>query len=161
CYGKTHKNEIFTHAGGDWMPEEKVSKPKSSSSKSPVREVIDYQYEFVDEEAVGEIELIYEEGEMMYLSLDDGSLFQVSYAGSPVDLSMAKQLLDITQPVEIQYRKGGEVNQLIAIDQVYQEVTPKKGKSYSMYIIGFFFLTFLYFLRRKTTAQPSFVIRTF
>jgi endonuclease YncB( thermonuclease family) len=133
CYNKTHKNEVFTHDGGDWVPKPKASTSKKSSSRSPKRETISYKYDLKTEKAIGNIKLIYEDGELMYLTLDDNSMIQISYAGSSVDINMTKQLLDITQPIEISYLSGGGLNQLISIDQSLQKEDPIEKSSPFLY----------------------------
>ena len=137
CYNKTHKNEIFTHDGGDWVAKPKISTTtQKTSSKSTKREVIAYKYDLETERAIGNLELVYEDGELMYLTLDNNSMIQISYAGSSVDMGMAKQLLDITQPIEVQYLSGGELNQLISIDQISGKEEPIENTPSFLYLFG-------------------------
>jgi len=145
CYGKTHKNEIFTHNGGDWVPK---TSTKTTSTKNIrhtfSREPVSYKYEFTSESAIGKVELIYGDGELIYLTLDDDSLIQISYAGSSVDMGIAKQLIDITQPVEVTYIEADGKRQLVSINQ-----EAKKGEEeekHSSILLPLLFLSFTFCL---------------
>jgi len=120
CYGKTHKNELFTHDGGNWQPQPKKStakktKPPASSPKTN-REATNYQWELKNETLEGEIAFVYEEGKMLYLESNSQTI-PVSYAGSPVDMGMAKQLIDIQKPVTLHVRASEFEKQLIGLEQ--------------------------------------------
>lgn len=161
CYGKTHKNEVFTHDGGDWVP--KITSSSSSASfkkrvvKTTSRDPISYQYDFIEKDVEGDMEFIYEEGELMYISLDDEATIQVSYAGSSFDMNMAKQLIDLSQPIKVQYLEGENINQLVSIDQeiIYKEKPKEKPFNYFFLfpIIG------IVFVPKLKSSQVKFRVR--
>ena len=69
------------------------------------------------------------------MKLADSSIIQVSYAGNSVDISMAKQMMDFTKPVEVEYRTGGDYNQLVSIDQKIDETgSPVSKKSPPLFL---------------------------
>lgn len=134
CYGTTHKNEIFTHKGGDWQPQPKKSTAKKSNATTSApkmnREVANYQWELKNETLEGKIAFIYEEGEVLYVK-NETQTIPVSYASSPVDMSMAKQLIDIQKPVTLHVRASEFGKQLIGLEQNKASDQPA-NKSYSV-----------------------------
>ncbi|MBU1683424.1 lamin tail domain-containing protein [Patescibacteria group bacterium] len=159
CYEKTHKNEIFTHLGGDWKPQPRKKKSSTSTkSKSQSsgrytfdRQAISYKWEFESEKIIGNICEIDEENEVLYLELDDRSIIPVSYASSSVNVAMAKQLLDLSEPVEVQVY-GSE---LVAINQAsFESDVTKNPLSNIYYIIGLNLIAAtLLFIRKKCLAK--------
>jgi len=128
CYKKAHKNEIFTHDGGDWEPKKKTVKLKvgllalsgaegaNPATTRPKRDSTDYQWELKNETIDGKIAFIYKEGEIIYLQTNNETI-PVSYANSKVNIDMAKQMLDFNSPVRLDVRLSGDERELIAINQ--------------------------------------------
>ncbi len=131
CYEKTHKNEVFTHEGGDWQPKPKSrsSKTSKTSRRTTVRQNAEnYQWELKNETLNGHIAFVYEEGEILYLE-NHNQTIPVSYAGSPVNMAMAKELIDIRKPVTLHVRASEFKKQLIGLEQEKTD-KPPAGKEY-------------------------------
>ncbi|MBU1017775.1 lamin tail domain-containing protein [Patescibacteria group bacterium] len=159
CYGKTHKNEVFTHDGGSWEPEPKKTKASASNrvpaSSKVNQDVANYQWELKNETLEGEIAFIYEEGEVLYIKNQD-QIIQVSYASSPVDMSMAKQLIDIQQPVTLHVRASEFEKQLIGLEQKKISQQPKKD-NYPIelkYLLGLMVMSGGWYGLRKHFDKP-------
>ncbi|MCK5608010.1 lamin tail domain-containing protein [Candidatus Pacearchaeota archaeon] len=161
CYNKTHKNETFTHDGGDWKPKRKIlksglSSPRSKTPKPPTRDTIAYQWDLKNEELEGEIVFIYEEGELLYLK-KEGKTIPVSYAGSDFNIHMSRQLLDFKRPVAIQARTAGTKRQLISMSQgeieknkKTKEKTPTEVKYWSSFFIAIILMLGWRYIKKKT-----------
>ncbi len=120
CYTKTHKNEIFTHNGGNWKPKPKKAKVKKiTTPKAKSQESTAFQWDLKNESIEGEIVFVYEENELFYVKKDE-KIIPVSYANSQVNLSAAKELLDLNSNVKLDLRTNGISNELIAISQEKQ-----------------------------------------
>jgi endonuclease YncB( thermonuclease family) len=155
CYGTTHKNEIFTHAGGDWKPKPRTKKTTQKSSSQPRhtfgRELISYQSDLPSELYEGYIEMIDEEKKVLVLKLADERELRVSYAYSPMNVEMAALLLDVSQPVEIQAYVTGDAVNLVSMKQ---EAVLSASSGYSsvnliiLALITFLLPLVLYVLRR-------------
>ena len=118
CYNKTHKNEIFTHEGGNWQPKPKKLKARlANRALKSTRETTNYQWELKNETLNGIISFIYDKEKILYVELNNHETIPVSYAGSKVDINMSKQLLDFTYPVILHVRSSGENRELISIEQ--------------------------------------------
>lgn len=115
CYSKTHKNEIFTHEGGDWQPKQpKVRLTNRTPGKSKIsRETTAYQWELKNQIIKGTIESFDDTEEVLYVNLT----IPVSYANSNVDIQMAKQLLDFNEPVSLDIHATDLNRELIGINQ--------------------------------------------
>ncbi len=161
CYNKTHKNETFTHDGGDWKPKTKIlkrglSSPRSKTPKTPTRDTIAYQWDLKNEELKGEIVFIYEEGKLLYLK-NEGKTIPVSYADSDFDIHMSQKLLNFEKPVQIQARTAGNKRELISMGQEHieekgekKEKTPIEAK-YWLSFLTLISLTFFYkYVKNKT-----------
>ena len=162
CYGKTHKNEVFTHEGGNW-----VSK-KTNSKKAPLAKGIgglsppqtkqeDGAWELKNETLNGKITFIYDEGETLYLELDNQKTVPVSYAGSQMDMGMTKQLVDLSQPVILHVRAFGDNRELIGIDQEVQQIVENADKMpiEFKYLLGLIVIGCgLYGFKRKFFYNP-------
>ena len=156
CYGKTHKNEVFTHDGGDWQPKPKKLKARSSNRvTTPTSKAVnntDNQWELKNETLNGKIAFVYDEGEVLYLELDSQKTVPVSYAGSKMDMSMAKQLVNLSQPVTLHVRAFGDARELIGIDQKTQQPIREKQKIpiEFKYLLGLIIMSLgLYGFKRK------------
>lgn len=130
CYTKTHKNERFTHDGGDWQPIQKpvktsTSSSKKTSTKTVKRETEFAQWELTNEQVEGEIVFIYEEGKTLFLK-NENKVIPISYASAKMNISAAKELLNLESPVTIDLRKQGETRDLIGI---YQDAPTAQEKS--------------------------------
>ncbi len=122
CYGKTHKNEIFTHEGGNWIPKPKSKKNPTKSTNvkqnppKSTRNTTEFQWEFKNETLNGEIVFVYEEGKILYLK-NDKKVIPVSYANSQVSISETKEFLDLNSEVQLDIKSSPNENQLIGISQ--------------------------------------------
>ena len=168
CYEKTHKKEVFTHTGGDWQPKKRKKKTKSKvarrSKKSTVtknkkkrtkfrRETIAYQWELINNTLKGIVQSIDSNEKVIYFTLENQKTVPISYAGSAINISMAKELLDFGRPVTFQFRDTGGTKQLVAIDQnLSKKVSPSiSSRSFIEKYILFlpFIIAGLYLVRRK------------
>jgi len=116
CYGKTHAGETFTHQGGNYEPTLPKVKIKVAKAPSVKRDPLILSSTLQHQTAVGRIQKIDEGEEKIYLALDGGEIIPVAYAGSPVDMGMTKSLIDLGNPVIVDYRPG-DTNQLLGLSQ--------------------------------------------
>ncbi|MBN2307237.1 lamin tail domain-containing protein [Candidatus Peregrinibacteria bacterium] len=119
CYKKTHKNEIFTHAGGDWVPKPKSKKTKVSNvtlRHKFKRDFISYQSDLLTNSYVGKVVSFGEATEVMVMELEAGRHIHISYAGSPVNMALAKELIDFSEPVKVQVYESGDLITLLSIE---------------------------------------------
>ncbi|MBN1258157.1 lamin tail domain-containing protein [Candidatus Peregrinibacteria bacterium] len=118
CYGKTHAGETFTHFGSDYTPPVRASSAKTAAAKSktsPKPDTLALVSTLPRQTTVGTIQKIDEGEEKIYLSLGN-EIIPIAYAESPVDISMAKSLIDLAHPVIVDYYSG-ETNQLLGLSQ--------------------------------------------
>lgn len=116
-YSKAHKNETFTHEGGDWVPKSRKKSSSSSSSKKTKRhkfdrEVIAYQYDWVNEVVIGSFELG-EEGKI-YIFPTDGEEIMATYLPEAIDWEMVA-FLDESQKWEFQLHSDDTGRELIGL----------------------------------------------
>ena len=167
CYTKTHKNEIFTHDGGDWESKQSKSsapdspkKVSTNTSKQPARETAAFEGELKNGSIDGKIAFIYEEGKIMYLQTEE-KIIPVSFANSKINVGSAKQMLDLNEPVKIDVRSAGNENQLISISQsAVEEIKSNTDNSDTgflrsdfKYLIGLFFILTGLFAYKKFKTQ--------
>ena len=138
CYEKTHKNELFTHLGGDWQPKKRITTTQKSGTaakkkKLPTpkfgRETILFKQELANSHISGIIQSIQEEEKTIYMELENKKIIPVSYAASGMDIKAMKKLVDINAFLEIQLRQTHQTNELITIHQAdgtNETETPKK-----------------------------------
>ena len=164
CYTKTHADEIFTHEGGNWVAKKKTKTTtkktlsKKSSTKS-TRQSNNYKWDLKNETLNGKIDYIYEKGEVIYLK-SNNKIIPVSYAGSKINISMAKKLLDIKEPVLLDVRSTPESKSLIGLKQAASiNKSDSQKKSFPMEIIyGTALLIIfggLFFVKRKFYKKTS------
>lgn len=123
CYDKTHKNEIFTHTGGDWVPKLKVKKTSKKKSSKTLRhrfkrEFVSYQSDLPVTTYVGRISAIDEEAQVMIMELETGRQISISYASSPVNMSITKEIIDFTEPIAIKTYESKGMHDFISIRTV-------------------------------------------
>ena len=121
CYNKTHKGEVFTHDGGNWVKNVGDAhvrpKKKKISKKKTTRPPTNYKWDLKNETLNGKVAFVYDEGKVLYLQKDK-KITPVSYANSKVDISMAKQILDFKSEVALDIHATGGSKELIGIKQV-------------------------------------------
>jgi endonuclease YncB( thermonuclease family) len=119
CYAKTHKNEVFTHAGGNWVPKPRTkksaSKSKTSTRFSFKRDLISYQSDLPTALYIGKVKILDENTQTLVMELGTKDQITVSYANSSVNIGTAKQLIDFSKPVEVRVYESGAVKNLLAI----------------------------------------------
>ncbi len=162
CYANTHKNEIFTHNGGNRTPKKNYAKQSHVPTKSEQphkRPTTDYQWELKNESLTGEIVFIYEDGEVFYVKNED-KITPISYANSQVSLSAAKTLLDLNSNVELDVRTNGNDRELIAISQSQRSSAAAKQKSVSpnhwplwLILLSGYPALWFYFKRKAQTSS--------
>lgn len=124
CYEKTHKNEIFTHEGGDWVPEARTKKVSSSKAKKPrhrfKRDSLSYQFKLF--ESTDEAQLIGfdVDDSKVYATLEDQDV-SIAYRSESIDMEMV-QLLSSGSSVIMNTRlnEDGE-NELLSLGARYLE----------------------------------------
>jgi len=129
CYEGTHKNEIFTHAGGDWVPKKRTKKrvvKTSSVRHSFKRDLISYQSELQTVYYIGRVITIDEELERLNFEPEGRDQIIINYANSPVNMSMTKVLVDLSKPIEIQVYEVGNEKNLVSIMPITEPTTLKK-----------------------------------
>lgn len=149
CYGKTHPNEIFTHAGGDYQSPIKAqpvssSKPSSSVRYHFSRDPMNYDFNFIKKEMAGRIASIDEDNKVFYLELEDKSSISVSYAHSKIDVSMAKALLSLDGQVKVDLMGEDETSELISIQPLLDKspASPESPRSIYPYLFSFTLMLF-------------------
>lgn len=128
CYGKTKKNEIFTHQGGSAGStsdsESKKESSRASASESSVEETAkhafqrdssSYRSELVNDVFEGYIIGIDEEEEVLIIRLPDESIRPVSYAHSLFDMEMAKTLIEMSELVTFEAYQTSDFAYLISM----------------------------------------------
>lgn len=126
CYEKTHKNEVFTRAGGNWVPKPRAkksaSKSKTSTRFSFKRDLISYQSDLPTALYIGRVKTFDDTAQTLVMELGTKDQITVSYANSPVNIGTAKQLIDFTKPVEIRVYESGVVKNLLSIAPTPDEI---------------------------------------
>jgi len=152
CYDKTHKNEIFTHTGGDWTPKKRSKKKSVSSSgirHSFKRDEISYYSELPVVSYVGIVTQIDEESEIITMTIKEHDDIRITYANSPVNIAMTRQLIDLSQPVKAQVYEAGDDRNLLSISPIFElSVNQKSSKPFQLpFLFIFLFVVPLsYFL---------------
>jgi len=122
CYEKTHKNEIFTHAGGDWVPKPRAKKKTTKTTKSIRhrfgRDFVSYQSDLPTSSYIGTVSSVDEEAEIMVMELKEGQNVEISYASSPVNMVVTREIIDFTKPVRVQVYESENSRNLIAIEPI-------------------------------------------
>jgi len=126
CYTKTHKNEIFTHNGGNYVSaitSKKVKSDKSSiTKKMPKPDIQFHQWSFANQIIQGVVENIDESSEIIYFKIADEQIIPISYSYGYVDLWEAQELIDFEKPIEIKVHQTDDIQELLAIaPQIIQE----------------------------------------
>lgn len=120
CYEKTHQNELFNHTGGNWLPKAR-SKKKTASSVSVrhkfSRTLISYQSDLSTASYTGMIMAQDDDAREITMRLQDKKQVLVSYASSPVNIEIARELIDFSQPVRIQVYESADFRNLLSIEQ--------------------------------------------
>jgi micrococcal nuclease len=123
CYAKTHPNELFTHAGGDWKPKTKknvTQKKKMTSNKKKKSKKIavpkqkatpqsytDYLSTLVTQSLSGTIRSVdFETKEILFEN--ETQMITVSFANSNVDVASVMQMIDPGSSVTLDLR-GSEL----------------------------------------------------
>lgn len=127
CYQKTHKNEIFTHAGGNW-----IEKPKSSNqpkkAKAPTQEPQEFQWNLANNEYNGIIKAVDKEKEILYFET-----IPISYGNSAVNIELAEKLMDFNKPLTATVRANEETVHLIGLNQEKELTQNKKTVNPEIY----------------------------
>ena len=139
CYAKTHPNELFTHAGGDWKPKI-VAKKASTKKKKVVRtqhlapkpkiKTLPQPYDkylasLVTQTLTGTIQSVDEDAKLITFKGDNQTI-QISFSNSNVDVAAVMQMIDPSSPVIMELR-GSE---LVAI-KPFQKNPEKSEKKES------------------------------
>lgn len=139
CYGKTHPNEQFTHAGGDWKPKVRkgvakrkkavavVSGARSRAQPAP-QPFSEYLKSLTTESLTGRIKTIDPEKKLFYFESANQTL-PISFAHSAIDISMVAQMTDVANPVIIDVRGGGTMKELISLRLLEGKPVPQKRGS--------------------------------
>lgn len=137
CYEKTHKNEFFTHTGGDWVPKPKVKKShsKKTSKKSRFsfqRDLLSYQSDLPTVSYVGKITSVDDKNKLITLELESSRTVIVSYANSPVNMIAARELIDFNNPVQVKVYESSSSKNLLSIQPapVSSEISQKLDDHY-------------------------------
>ena len=157
CYGTTHKNELFTHAGGDWVPKRKAKKMTQTASNtlrhSFGRDLISYQSDLATVSYVGLISAIDETAELMVMELAPRQNIRISYANSPVNMAVTRELIDFNEPVRVRVYETDDLKSLLAIEPLESGMADSAVsaplKDLTVFIVLLFVsgLFFLYFRR--------------
>lgn len=159
CYQKTHQNELFTHAGGDWVPKPRAKKSASKSATSTrfsfKRDLLSYQSDLPTKEYIGRIVNDDEGARILTIELEEAKRINVSYANSPVNIAVTKQLINFSRPVEVRVYETESVKNLLSIAQastdlgVIQIRTNKNPWAYSFLLLVFPFFLMPLFWRKN------------
>lgn len=145
CYGATHKNEIFTHEGGDWVPKKKVTKTSSKTSSSAhfsfKRDILAYSSELPSITYTGRVKNFDEAAGVLFFETLEGENFRVVYAHSSFDAETSRSLIDFSEPVEVKVYESGENRHLVSLKPV--EKTDEEIGYSSGRLIYFLILLFI------------------
>ncbi len=133
CYDKTHTNEVFSHTGGDWVPKPRSKKAKKKSSGLRhrfSRPLTSYQSDLPATVYSGLVAEVNDENQKLTLELNLNQKVTVSYANSPVDISLTRELIDFSKPVQISVYESGQFKSLLSIEPATADlrtVEPEEG----------------------------------
>jgi endonuclease YncB( thermonuclease family) len=141
CYGKTHPGEHFTHMGGNWKPKGKIGKKGSQKRKKSAkaakkqaevpRSYSDYLDSLKTETWVGLVRSVDTEKKILVFETG-GRTIPISYAAGAVDVGWSSKLVDLRSPVELEVRKIGSAQELVAMRPAKrgQDAPKTEPKSY-------------------------------
>ncbi len=154
CYEKTHKNEIFTHEGGDWVPKARVKKTTTIKSKTPrhrfKRDTLSYQFKLP--QFVQNVDLLGfdKDDSKIYVTLNHQDS-AIAYNADAFDVEMVQLLSDETSfSFNVRDDAKGDP-ELVSVDPMYPLVELKDQLKISplpsfltLAVFALFYLTCLY-----------------
>jgi len=162
CYGLAHKNETFTHEGGDWVPKKRTSKKKSSAKSarhSFKRSSASYISELANQTYTGLIQNLDFEAQTFLLVLaDEEESLLISFENSSVDMAMTELLLDFSELVRVRVYETEEFRNLISISQEKAQAVAQ-NRSMGGYLLWLLLLLvglLLYRLRERLPQWKAF-----
>ncbi len=136
CYGKTHKNEVFTHEGGDYVPKAKVVKTKAKKTvkriKTERQDPLFYKWDLAENNTEALVESIDPETGTIMVKLIQKEAVPVMLS-EHLDINIVGSLIDLEKPIQLQL----DGNELIAVHQEKPQKESSDDKVPNEIVYGF------------------------
>jgi len=130
CYGKTHKSEIFTHAGGNWKKAPRKTVVRHKAQQKPKITKQDIALSLTTESIEGTIQSINPEGEFMVIKTLKGAM-QISYDGSTINGEGIQKMIDPEKSMIFNIRATASGKKLISLRPIDSPSSAKSAEGFT------------------------------